>query len=261
MHFADKIAVTKDFGRIHYVEAGAGSPLILLHSNGCSTHEWEKVIHPFSARHRCIAWDMPGHGDSEFHARHLAVSDYATATTQFMDTLGIGKAHICGASIGGAIAIAMGALHPDRTSTAVIVEAMLRPEADWAAGWARVESLFAIPYQTEADVAPRFRTSGKDFLSRWNMDRAKAGSWRMMDVMWALREFDAVEHVKRLAALKTPAAVIIGSKGPVAGYADAYRRLLTSQVVAVLEDTGHFPMMDDPVAFAEAVLKATTTSA
>jgi pimeloyl-ACP methyl ester carboxylesterase len=241
------------YGRIHYVEQGAGEPLILMHSNGCSHHEFDTALPLLAAKYRCIAWDMPGHGDSEPGPnRHLSVVDYVDAVIAFMDALGIDKAHISGASIGGMIALAMGALAPERALSVVIVEAPLRSEREWAAQWTRTERMFAIVQQGEAEVAPRLRKLTPDLLERWNIDRLKAGSWRMMDVMWALRQFDSRAHLKRMHA---PACVIMGDKGPVYASKGAYEDLLPRAPLTVLKDAGHFPMLDDPTAFCNSVVE------
>ena len=44
--------------------------------------------------------------------------------------------------------------------------------------------------QSEDAVRPRLRKLTPAMLERWNIDRAKAGAWHMMSVMWALREYD-----------------------------------------------------------------------
>ena len=238
------------FGRIHYAEQGAGDALLLLHSNGCSHHEFDTAIDELSASYRCIAWDMPAHGDSEPGTRHLSVEDYTRALIEFMDAMAIERAHVCGASIGGMICMAIGALHPERVESLVIVEAFVRKAADWANDWPVVESMFSIPAQTEAQVAPRFRELTPALLSRWNIDRHKAGSWRMTDVMWAIREFDAHACLARIAS---PSAVILGSRGPAAASRPAFEALLPESPITMMDDAGHFPMLDDPKAFAAAV--------
>ena len=252
------MTVTESFvptrrGRIHVARHGRGEPLLLLHSNGCSLHEYADTMRPLGARFDCIAWDMPGHGDSDPAPGHLSVEDYADAAIGLLDALGIARAHACGASIGGLVCIALGARHPRRLSSTVIVEAPLRTEAQWAAQWPRVEAMFAIAQQSEAEVAPRVRALAPETLVRWNIDRLKAGSWRMVDVMWACRQYDALGDLPRVGC---PAAVLIGERGPVAGQADAYRRLLPHAPVRMLHDAGHFPMLDDPDAFAAAVVES-----
>ena len=244
------------YGRLHYAEKGVGDALLLLHSNGCSNHEFASTMDELSDTYRCIAWDMPAHGDSEPSTWHLSVEDYTRALVEFMDTLDIERAHVCGASIGGMISMALGALHPERAASVVIIEAFLRKAEAWARDWNIVEAMFSVPGQEEADVAPRFRHLTPALLSRWNIDRHKAGVWRMIDVMWAIREFDA--H-SRLARIGSPCAVILGSRGPaVAGKAD-YKAALPRCLITVMEDAGHFPMLDDPKGFAAAVRSSIST--
>ncbi len=244
-------------GRIHFTEAGSGEPLLLLHSNGCSAHEYAATMPLLAARFRCIAWDMPGHGDSDRPAQHLGVEDYADAVLALMDTLGVERAHVCGASIGGMVCIALGARAPQRLLSTIIVEAPLRSAGDWAAQWPRIEAQFSIPQQTAEALNGRFRAVTPELLARWNIDREKAGAWRMVDVMWAIRDYDALADLQRIGC---PAAVIIGDKGPVFGHRARYAELLPHAPLAVMADAGHFPMLDDPRAFAEAVAEGIRTA-
>lgn len=240
------------FGRLHCVEQGEGPALLLLHSNGCSWHEYEQVLPLLAPHMRCIAWDLPGHGDSERSGRHLSIEDYAQATLALMDALDLGKAHICGASVGGFICMALARAAPARADSVVIVEAALRTPAEWEKDWDRIESQFAMAQQGEQDIAPRFRHVTPALLRRWNVDRAKAGGWRMVDVMWAIRDYDAMAE---LARVQVPAVVVIGDKGPVSGGRERYAKALPRAPLHVIADAGHFPMMDAPAEFAQAVLR------
>ena len=245
--------VSTRHGRIHFVEAGNGAPLLLLHSNGCSHHEFDEVFDGLARHYRCIAWDMPGHGDSEAPAGHLSVADYADAVLAFMDALGIPEFHVSGASIGGLICIALSVRAPERILSTVIVEAVLRTAAEWAAQWPRIEVSFGLSQQSLDEVKPRFRDVTPALLQRWNIDRHKAGAWRMIDVMWAIRQYDALAELRRV---DVRAAVIIGDQGPVFAGKHLYERLLPSAPLVVLNHCGHFPMIDDPAAFTAAMRDA-----
>jgi pimeloyl-ACP methyl ester carboxylesterase len=240
-------------GRIHYVEAGEGPALLLLHSNGCSLHEFASVMVGLSQHNRCIAWDMPGHGDSDSPQGHQSIEDYADAVLAFMDALGLKKAHVCGASVGGFIAIALAVAAPSRVAGVVIAEAALRSEADWAGQWLRIETMFSIPTQTHEEVAPRFRTLDVDLLKRWNIDRHKAGGWRMVDVMWAIRQYKSADQLRLLSKSGVPAVVLMGDRGPVISCRSAYEALLPDAAIQVIDNAGHFPMIDDPQAFVRAL--------
>jgi pimeloyl-ACP methyl ester carboxylesterase len=237
-------------GRIHYLEAGAGRPLLLLHSNGCSAHEFLPSLQALSGDFRVIAWDQPGHGDSDPIPRHFSIEDYTTALLGFMDAMKLGEVVLGGSSVGGLVTIAAGALYPERFSRLLIIEAPLNTPATWAANWPMVEGLFSVPTQTFEQAAPRFRALTPEFHLRWNMDRNKAGGWTMMDVMWSIREFDCRGM---LARVTRPALVLVGDQGPVMPTLEEYRRILPEATLCVMPGCGHFPMIDAPEAFARHV--------
>jgi len=237
-------------GRIHCLEQGEGPPLLLLHSNGCSLHEYEQALPLLARSYRCIAWDLPGHGDSEPALGHVSIRQYAAITVDVMDALGLERAHICGASVGGFIAMALGRGWPERVSSLTIVESALRTPEEWQDQWPRVEAMFAIARQSHEEVAPRLRELPPQLLARWNIDRAKAGGWQMVDVMWAIREYDALQE---LAGLRVPCAVVLGDRGPVIVGRPRYEQALPSAPIRVIAQAGHFPMIDAPQEFARAV--------
>jgi pimeloyl-ACP methyl ester carboxylesterase len=72
----------------------------------------------------------------------------------------------------------------------------------------------------------------------------------MVDVMWAIREYDALGE---LARLQVPTAVVMGDRGPVVAGRRRFEEALGSAPILVVPDAGHFPMIDAPQAFADAV--------
>jgi 3-oxoadipate enol-lactonase len=236
--------VETSHGRIHYLEAGSASDvMILLHSNGGSAYEFEDVLDGMAETYRVLAWDMPGHGDSEPIAKHYSVMMYADAVIAFMDALGVKKASVLGSSIGGAICVALGAHHADRIDVLYPTETPTRSNEVWTNSWATIEKNYCNPVQTFDQVAPRFRHVTPHHMDRWNVDRQKAGARTMLDVMWALREYDVFADIPKIA---TQTCVIFGDKGPTIAGIDNFRKSMPGADVVVMEDCGHFPMNDDP---------------
>jgi 3-oxoadipate enol-lactonase len=239
-------------GRIHFLETEPASdrdgsvPLILLHSNGCSASIYDAVMPALARGRRVIAWDMPGHGDSDPHTRHRSVRDYADAVVALMDAHGIARADVLGSSIGGSICVALGAHHAARLRKLVIVEAPGRTADEARAQWPRTEKNFSVTTQTAEQLAPRFRAVTPAFLTRWNIDRNKAGVKAMIDVMWALREYDVVADLRRIAV---PALIMFGDSGPNVGKAERFRQALPQAPLEIMKDCAHFPMIDDPEGF------------
>lgn len=239
-------------GRIHYLEEGSGRPIVLLQSNGNSAFEFEYVIPPLSGKYRVIAWDQPGQGDSDPIGRHYSVEDYGDAVIAFMDALGLDKAAVLGSSIGGSICIDLGARYPDRMDRLFIMEAPIRKPEEWESGWLNTEKMWTGVTQTFEQVAPRLRALTDEMLVRWNIDRNKAGAWCMVDVMWALRLYDAHTAVRRIATEHTMA--VYGAKSQ---HAKTAAVLLEKTVpgckLTLMDDCGHFPMLDDPEELARVV--------
>jgi pimeloyl-ACP methyl ester carboxylesterase len=243
--------VETSHGRIHYLEAGSGrDTLILLHSNGGSAYEYEEVLDGMGESWRVLAWDMPGHGDSEPITKHYSVEAYADAVIAFMDALGVGSASVLGSSIGGAICVALGARHADRIDVLFPTETPTRSNEVWTNSWPTIEKNYCNPVQTFDQVEPRFRHVTTHHMDRWNVDRQKAGARTMLDVMWALREYDVFSDIPKIA---TQTCVIFGDQGPTIAGIDNFRKNLPAATVVVMENCGHFPMNDDPEELARIV--------
>jgi len=111
-----RYAQTKSW-KLHYNEAGAGHPVILLHGSGAGATGWSNFrpnIGPLAERFRAIAWDAPGWGRSDSAASDEY--DHPEAVVELMDELGIEKAALVGNSMGGMISLAVAARHPERVS-------------------------------------------------------------------------------------------------------------------------------------------------
>jgi len=245
------VFVDSSQGRIHFHVAGDTGPvLLLLHSNGGSAFEYEFVIESLAKSFRVYAWDMPGQGDSDPLARHLSVPAYAELVLEIMDSLKLERALVAGASIGGAICVALGAKAAERFSRIFVVECPLRTAEEWSGNWERTESNYAPVTQTLERIKPRFRHVSEELLKRWNIDRSKAGTKTCLSVMWALREYDIISDLKKFPAGQV---LIYGDSSPTVAKAEQFAAALDSPTVHILDDCGHFPMIDDPEAFVKII--------
>ena len=106
---------------VHYVRAGQGPTMILVHGIASSIYSWADVIGPLSQSFDVIALDLPGYGGSSQPA-DLSFDDLPAAVTGVMDALGIARAHFVGNSMGGAVSLLMAARQPDRVDHVVILD-------------------------------------------------------------------------------------------------------------------------------------------
>jgi pimeloyl-ACP methyl ester carboxylesterase len=115
--------VVSDGVRIHWMEAGEGTPVVLLHGyTSCCDAGWfaNGVAKELARDHRVIGIDARGHGRSEKpHDPAKYDGDRMPADViEVLDHLGVGKAHFHGYSMGGGIVAHLLARHPDRFITA-----------------------------------------------------------------------------------------------------------------------------------------------
>lgn len=237
-------------GRTHFLEAGSGAPIVLMHSNGNSAYEYEDVLPILSKSYRVIAVDYPGHGDSEQLRHHYRVEDYGDFIVAFMDALGLPKASILGSSIGGAVSIDIGVRHANRVNKLFVVESPARTPEQWVERWLPTEKGYGVVLQTKEQLIPRLRNLTEPLFERWNIDRSKAGTWAMMDVMWALREYDVFAAIPKISA---PTMAIYGDKSPHPHALDLFAKLLPAAKRVKMKDCGHFPMLDDPAELSRVV--------
>ncbi len=98
-----------------YSEAGAGTPLVLLHGIGSAARAFDDQLAGLSDRLHVIAWDAPGYGGSTALAPESPkATDYALALAAMLDALGIPACHLVGHSLGTLIAASFAAGHPER---------------------------------------------------------------------------------------------------------------------------------------------------
>jgi pimeloyl-ACP methyl ester carboxylesterase len=105
----DKRMVTVAGQQIAFLESeGDGRAVIFVHGNSSSAGTWLPVLTgPFGRRFRCLALDLPGHGQSAPAADHSVYSlpGYAAVLTGFAEACGAANAVIVGWSLGGHIAL------------------------------------------------------------------------------------------------------------------------------------------------------------
>jgi 3-oxoadipate enol-lactonase len=99
-----------------------GTGIVFLHGVGSDKSVWAPQLAHFGKSRSAIALDYPGYGESDPAAEGTSRDDYAAAMFAGMDSLGIGKAHICGLSLGGVVAIAMYAMAPERCRSLTLAD-------------------------------------------------------------------------------------------------------------------------------------------
>jgi pimeloyl-ACP methyl ester carboxylesterase len=172
--------------KIHYLVAGQGEPVVLIHGLDSSAEiNWgvTGVIAELATDHKVVALDMPGHGRSgkppgdEAYGRQV-VEDVVL----LMDHLGIRKAHIVGYSLGGMVALKLISMHPDRVISGTL----------GGMGWLR---------------------EGSPLEEVWERMPAKNGRMTPPAFVHSVGQLALSED--ELAKIKVPVKVIVGDRDPV----------------------------------------------
>jgi pimeloyl-ACP methyl ester carboxylesterase len=115
--------------RVHYVEAGAGPAIVLIHGFGGQTYSYRKLLPIFARDHRVIAVDLKGYGYSERDAyTDLSQSGQVAMLRSLLAKLGIERAVFVGHSMGGGVVQRFAATHPEMVEAAVLAASVTGEE-------------------------------------------------------------------------------------------------------------------------------------
>jgi pimeloyl-ACP methyl ester carboxylesterase len=151
--------------RIHYLRAGTGSPLLLLHGLLGYSFSWRFVIPALAQKHTVFAPDMLGTGFSDRPANlDCSLPACAERLLSFMDKTGIAYCHLLGTSHGGAVAMKAAALDPSRIRRLVLVA----PVNPWSAHGKSLSWLLSRRLITALlfQLGPRIRVLDEFYLRR-----------------------------------------------------------------------------------------------
>ncbi|MBR0081697.1 MAG: alpha/beta fold hydrolase [Clostridia bacterium] len=92
--------------RVHFLERGAGEPVLLVHSAGQSIYTWRELLPLLSKRYRVIAIDLPGFGHSDRpYSLSYSMDEMADALLKILDALHVPVAHVVGCTMGAMYAL------------------------------------------------------------------------------------------------------------------------------------------------------------
>lgn len=149
----------------HFVETGAGDPVVLLHAGGSSGRQWRKMGAHLETDFRLIALDLLGFGDTEpwTGPGELTHDAQAALVRAVIDRACDCPVHVIGHSYGGATAMRLYLAAPETVRSLVFIEPILTPLLLQAGE----DTLFA-----------EYRAVVDDFMKRVAEDR-KDEAWRV----------------------------------------------------------------------------------
>jgi 2-hydroxy-6-oxonona-2,4-dienedioate hydrolase len=122
---AEKPAITEKNAtvlgfKIHYIEAGEGTPVVLLHGLGGDGSRWASNIGPLAANFRIIAPDQIGFGQSDKPLANYHTGMLSEFLVEFLKVIGIPKASLIGNSMGASVAAYTAIHYPDAVDRLIL---------------------------------------------------------------------------------------------------------------------------------------------
>ncbi len=108
--------------RIHYLEKGEGTPLVLIHGYTSSTYTWKDQFAELAKQYRVIALDLKGFGFSGKPDGDYSRRAQGEVVARLLDKLNIERAWLVGNSMGGETALNVAADHPEKVLGLVLID-------------------------------------------------------------------------------------------------------------------------------------------
>lgn len=260
---------TDDGVKLHYEEAGSGTPVVFVHEFAGDGRSWEPQMRHFSRRYRCIAYNARGYPPSDVPPD---VERYSQARARddircVLDGLGIQRAHVVGLSMGAFATLHFGMQYGYRALSLTVAgggygahpaqyaqfQADAKANADFIRreGMARFAATYGhgptrIQYQAKD---PR----GFDEYIRQLSEHSPDGSANTMQGYQGRRPslYDLTEEMKRI---DVPTLILAGDEEePCLEACLLMKRCIATSGLAVLPRSGHGINLEEPALFNQLV--------
>ena len=265
---------TIDGAKLHYLTAGRGTPLILLHGYAETSLMWRPIIPVLAARFMVIAPDLPGIGDSDIPASGLDMKSAAVRIHDLARSLGVQKGEVVGHDIGLMVAYAYAAQFPAEVTKLVLMDAFL----PGVAGWEAIYNNPGIWHFRFNGPTPEALVQGREriyFDYFWNdlaadkthslpeadriayvaaysrPGRMHAGWAYFVSFQQAAKDFAHLSQTK----LTMPVLSIGGEKSLGEALGEQTKLVATNVTVVVLKNAGHWILEESPKETTDALVK------
>jgi 3-oxoadipate enol-lactonase len=241
------------------LEGPAGAPVIMLSNSFLTDYGmWDFQVPAFAAKYRVLRYDPRGHGDTQASLPPYSVDMLVADVIGLLDVLGIGQVHFLGLSMGGVVAQLLASRHPDRLLSLLLSDTAchLPPESSWND---RIN--LAMTKGTRAFVQPmttRWLTPG--YYERHPDAVAKLGAMiAKTSVDGAIGCAQALQKMNQssiLSGIRVPTLIVVGALdvGTPVSAAEFLRHEIVGSKLAIIEDAGHLPNIEQTETFNRIVL-------
>jgi pimeloyl-ACP methyl ester carboxylesterase len=249
--------------KIHYLEAGRGTPVILLHGSGGEGARWMPTIKGLASEFRVIAPDQIGWGNSDKPMTIYHSGVFAEFLARFMKEIGVPKAALVGQSMGAGVALQMAVNYPQLVDRMVLVNgggfrSPNDPPRTGAPDW------HARQIANAGTLA-----ESREYLEKMYYNHALISDKLVEDnLILRLRSAHTAEAVQianarglggvteeQVRAIKTPTLLVWGANDKLSPpvNADKLNAAIAGSRKVLIDKAGHYPFIEHPEQFNQAV--------
>lgn len=261
-----RTVVTDDGVRIAYrVDGPEGGPTVLFaHSLGLDSGMWDGQVAALSASFRVVRYDMRGHGASDVPGGEYTVERLGLDALAVLDDLGAERAHVCGLSLGGVVALWLAIHRAERVGRAVF--ANTAPKVGTPESWAGLMAQLAggmTPDLRDGTVglflSAGYRAAHPDVARRigGTIERTPVAGY--LGCCAALRDVDLRNMVSTIEARSLVIGGELDEATPPALVEDVHAAIVPSELM-VIPDVAHLSNLEAPELFNRRLLEHLTRS-
>jgi 3-oxoadipate enol-lactonase len=241
--------------RIAYDAVGSGPPIVFLHGVGSTRQTWRAQLDEFSATHTAVAIDARGYGDSSTRPDTVSMARFAADTAAIIQAVSGDRAHVCGLSMGGIVALHLWRDHPQVVRSLVLADTWAWHPVAAAGQDARLAAIDAsdmaslarmrMPAVYGPGAAPLLVERGVERFASVDKSVYRAASADL----WG------VDMRSVAGSVAVPTLVLVGEHDTIAPphLSRELAGLIPGAQLVVIPDAGHLPNEENPAAFNRAV--------
>ncbi len=246
---------------VSYFEEGVstGIPLIFIHGFPFNKDMWLTQVTALSDNHRCIAYDVRGHGGSEAGAAQFSIPQFADDLFSFMDALNIDKSIVVGLSMGGYIALH--AIEKNAARIAGLTLCDTQCAADTEEGRAKRKKTISFIQKNGLEVYTE--ESLKNLFAPTSLQSKKAEvsfikntilNTKPENICLALQALaDRKETCTVLKQIDVPVLILVGKEDKITPLeaAEKMHQDINGSEIGIIDGAGHLSNLENPEGFNE----------
>lgn len=248
--------------RLHYLEAGEGEPVLLLHGWPTSSYLWRNVMPEMAKTNRVIALDLPGFGQSDKPLdASYSFRFHSEVLDQFLAALDIDQLGLAVHDLGGPIGLYWAIKNRQRVKRLALLNTLVYPDMSWAVvlfvaicrlplvgGW--ISSPRGLKFSMRFGVENKAGLNGEPLAAYQAPFKDKPARKALLKTAYGLHPKGFRKIQQGLADFDCPVRVVYGKQDrilpDVAKTMTRIKRDLPQTAVTALEGCGHFLQEDKP---------------